>query len=303
MEWITVTASTVPEAKEQLLDKLGVPDGEAEFVVEEEGESKFFGLRRTQARVRARVRPREPESRRDRKRTRSDRKRRKPEQAGKAAGGNGPDKPASRDTTPEKPAAGDEPQKKKARKKQRPSSDGAERPAAASAAGSGRSSKPDRPAAKKEEVPMEQVNARLQDFLDGLTAAFGVETSTTISEADGNITAQISGQHGVLVGPKGRTLDAIQELAKIAAFKGGTSSARIRVDVGEYRERRAAALVKFAQQAAEKAVDEHTEVLLEPMSSADRKVVHDALAGRDGIQTRSVGTDPRRRVVIAPADS
>lgn len=300
MEWITVTASTVPEAKDQLLDKLGVPDGEAEFVVEEEGESKFFGLRRTQARVRARVRPREPESRRDRKRTPSDRKRRKP--AGKAAGGNATAKPASGDTTPEKPGAGDEAQKK-ARKKKRPSSDVAERPAPASAAGSGRSSKPDRPAARKEEVPMEQVTARLQDFLDGLTDAFGVETSTTVSEADGNITAQVDGQHGVLVGPKGRTLDAIQELAKIAAFKGGTSSARIRVDVGEYRERRAAALVKFAQQAAEKAVDEHTEVVLEPMSSADRKVVHDALAGRDGIQTRSVGTDPRRRVVIAPADS
>ncbi len=293
MEWITVTAPTVPEAKEQLLDKLGVPDGEAEFVVEEEGESKFFGLRRTQARVRARVRPREPEGRRDRKRTRSDRKRRKPDRAGKAAGGDEPEKPAVDEAAP----------KKKTRKKTRPSADGAELVAPASATSSGKSSKPDRPAAKKEEVPMEQVTARLQDFLDGLTTAFGVDTSTTISEADGHITAQIAGQHGVLVGPKGRTLDAIQELAKIAAFKGGTSSARIRVDVGEYRERRAAALVQFAQQAAEKAVDEHTEVVLEPMSSADRKVVHDALAGRDGIQTRSVGTDPRRRVVIAPAES
>lgn len=292
MEWITVTAPTVPEAKEQLLDKLGVPDGEAEFVVEEEGESKFFGLRRTQARVRARVRPREPEGRRDRKRTRSDRKRRKPDRAGKAAG-----------DEPEKPAADEAAPKKKTRKKTRPSADGAERVAPASAASSGKTSKPDRPAAKKEEVPMEQVTARLQDFLDGLTTAFGVDTSTTISEAEGHVTAQIAGQHGVLVGPKGRTLDAIQELAKIAAFKGGTSSARIRVDVGEYRERRAAALVQFAQQAAEKAVDEHTEVVLEPMSSADRKVVHDALAGRDGIQTRSVGTDPRRRVVIAPAES
>lgn len=300
MEWITVTAPTVSEAKEQLLDKLGVPDGEAEFVVEDEGESKFFGLRRTQARVRARVRPRGREERRDRKRSRPDRKRRK------AEGGAKPDKPRQ-STAPDKgsepsaPSTRSRKTKAQALREDRttPDRSPAQRTSAVAeppAAGS------PTPKKQREEVPMDEVTARLQAFLDGLTDAFGVETTITISETEDHLTAQIAGQHGVLVGPKARTLDAIQELAKIAAFKGGSSSARVRVDVGQYRERRAAALVKFAEQAADKVVTEQTEVVLEPMSSADRKIVHDALAGKEGIETRSVGTDPRRRVVIAPAD-
>ncbi|MGI9609829.1 MAG: protein jag, partial [Acidimicrobiia bacterium] len=81
------------------------------------------------------------------------------------------------------------------------------------------------------------------------------------------------------------------------------SPARLKVDVGGYRAKRAAALAEFAQKAANKSIDDQTEVVLEPMTSADRKVVHDALSEIDGIETRSVGTDPRRRVVIAPFTS
>lgn len=294
MEWITVTAPTVTEAKEQLLDKLGVPDGEAEFIVEDEGESKFFGLRRTQARVRARVRPRGREERRDRKRSRPERKRRKPEDGASTERGKKTDRPAATDGR----EATD-----KAKQRQNKTKRGNRTDSGRSGPARGPSADRPEPKPKREEVPMEEVTGRLQTFLDGLTEAFGVETSTTITENDEYLTADIAGQHGVLVGPKARTLDAIQELAKIAAFKGGSSSARIRVDVGHYRQRRAAALVKFAEDAASKVVTEQTEVVLEPMSSSDRKIVHDALAGRDGIQTRSVGTDPRRRVVIAPAES
>ncbi len=147
---------------------------------------------------------------------------------------------------------------------------------------------------------MDQVTTNVQGFLDGLVEAFGVDGSTELSVDDEVVSANITGQHGVLVGPKGRTLDAIQELTKIAAFKGGSSPARIRVDVGNYRAKRADALATFAAKAAEKARSENTEVTLEPMSSADRKVVHDALSGIEGIETSSVGTDPRRRVVISP---
>ncbi len=298
MEWITVTAPTVNEAKEHLLDKLGVPDGEAEFVVEEEGESKFFGLRKSDARVRARVVPRRTESPRDRKRGRNDRNRsrsssgeraeRAPKNAKQAAG-------SSAKPTPE-PAS-----------KERTASSPARRGSSASqsrkeAAGGGQTSnKPkDRPKVQKQEIPMDEVTTNVRRFLDGLIEAFGVEGSTELSVEEEVVSANITGQHGVLVGPKGRTLDAVQELTKIAAFKGGSSPARIRVDVGNYRAKRADALARFADKAAQKARTENTEVTLEPMSPADRKVVHDALSGIEGIETRSVGTDPRRRVVISP---
>ncbi len=292
MEWITLTAATVSEAKEQLLHKLGVPDAEAEFVVEDEGESKFFGLRKTDARVRARVVPRRTEQRRDRKRGRNDRtdnKKRKSKGAARdATSGNGAAgatsapvaSGATRSDRPAKSGSGDRTERSQTPKKPRTTKD--------------------RPRVQKEEIPMEQVQENLTTFLNGLVSAFGIDADVELTVEEENITANVPGQHGVLIGPKARTLDAIQEIAKIASFKGGTSPARVKVDVGDYRKKRAAALAAFASKAAQKAVDDDTEVVLDPMSSADRKVVHDALSEIDGIETRSVGTDPRRQVVIAP---
>ncbi|NNF54482.1 MAG: hypothetical protein HKN03_08570 [Acidimicrobiales bacterium] len=293
MEWITLTAATVAEAKERLLHKLGVPDAEAEFVVEDEGESKFFGLRKTDARVRARVVPRRTEPRRDRKRGRNDRndtKKRKSRggakdasTSGNGAGGESAAPVASgraRSDRPAKGGTGDRPERSQTPKKPRTTKD--------------------RPRVQKVEIPMEQVQENLTTFLNGLVTAFGIEAAVELEVEEENITANIPGQHGVLIGPKARTLDAIQEIAKIASFKGGTSPARVKVDVGDYRKKRAAALAAFASKAAQKAIDDATEVVLDPMSSADRKVVHDALSEIEGIETRSVGTDPRRQVVIAP---
>ncbi len=293
MEWITLTAATVSEAKEQLLHKLGVPDAEAEFVVEDEGESKFFGLRKTDARVRARVVPRRTEQRRDRKRSRNDRndtKKRKTKGAAKNSsspgndtGGSSSSPVASGEERSDRPATsntGDRNERSQTPKKPRTTKD--------------------RPRVQKEEISMEQVQENLTTFMNGLVTAFGIDANVELMVEEENITANVPGQHGVLIGPKARTLDAIQEIAKIASFKGGTSPARVKVDVGDYRKKRAAALAAFASKAAQKAIDDDTEVVLDPMSSADRKVVHDALSEIDGIETRSVGTDPRRQVVIAP---
>ncbi len=286
MEWITLTAPSVSEAKEQLLDKLGVPDGEAEFVVEDEGESKFFGLRKTEARVKARVVPKGPEPRRERKPRRNDRGGKKSSSGSKGSKGsnNGSDSGKSNSD----------------RNKNR--NGGQKNTAAAPAAESApsRGPKKGRPKVQKEEISMDQVTENMQNFLDGLTSAFGIDEKAELVQEDENLIGHIRGQHGVLIGPKARTLDAIQELTKIAAFKGGSSPARIKVDVGSYRQKRAEALSAFAAKAADKAISDDTEVVLEPMTSADRKVVHDALSEIEGIETRSVGTDPRRRVVIAP---
>ena len=94
--------------------------------------------------------------------------------------------------------------------------------------------------------------------------------------------------------------DAIQELARVSSQRAAPSSIRIRVDVGGYRTQRAAALAHFARKAADKAIDNAAEVSLEPMSPADRKSVHDALSEDDRVETRSVGTEPRRRIIVIP---
>ena len=148
---------------------------------------------------------------------------------------------------------------------------------------------------------MEDVSAHLEMFLSGLTEAFGFDGSVSIdADDDDGIVAKVDGRHGLMVGPKGRTLDAIQELARVSAQRSTPSTIRIKVDVGGYREMRAEALREFAVEAAKEAMIDGKERSLEPMSSADRKIVHDALSEVDGVETRSAGTDPRRRVVVLP---
>jgi spoIIIJ-associated protein len=153
----------------------------------------------------------------------------------------------------------------------------------------------------KEESPVEDVAEHLETFLTGLTEAFGFDSAVSIesSEEDG-LVGHIEGQHGLLVGPKGRTLDAVQELARISCQRTVPSSVRIKVDVGGYRQKRIEALQAFAAKAADSAVEGSSEVALEPMSPADRKAIHDALSEDDRVETRSVGSEPRRKVLVIP---
>ncbi len=151
------------------------------------------------------------------------------------------------------------------------------------------------------EASMEEVSTQLRTFLTDLTEAFGFDSDVTIDDSEEDtLVGKIEGQHGLLVGPKGRTLDAVQELARISCQRATPSSIRIKVDVGGYRQQRTEALSAFALAAAENAITNATEVALDPMSAADRKVIHDALNETEGVETRSVGTEPRRKVLVVP---
>ena len=144
------------------------------------------------------------------------------------------------------------------------------------------------------------------DFLEGLVKVIGMEADVSLSpeEAeDGAIELDVDGSElGLLVGPKGSTLNAVQELTRTVVQResGGARTERLRVDVAGYRERRTAALQNFAREIAEDVLESGTEKLLEPMGPADRKVVHDAVNDIDGVETGSEGEEPRRRVVIRP---
>ena len=148
------------------------------------------------------------------------------------------------------------------------------------------------------------VEAGARDFLEGLLDAFGLDGRVVVREgADGEIEALIDGSDlGLLVGPKGQTLIAIQDLTRLVAQRHlGPGSPRLAVDVAGYRQRRVEALRRFSQQLAEQVRDTGTPKALEPMTAADRKVVHDALNDVDGVSTISEGEEPFRRVVIVPA--
>lgn len=140
----------------------------------------------------------------------------------------------------------------------------------------------------------------LHGFLVGLLEAFEVEATVTVRELDeGVLEASIDGEElGLLVGPKGQTVDALQDLARSAVPHDG--STRLRVDVAGYRERRREALSRFATGVAQDVLASGTPTSLEPMSAADRKVVHDTVNEIDGVRTTSEGEEPRRRVVVHP---
>ena len=107
---------------------------------------------------------------------------------------------------------------------------------------------------------------------------------------------------GLLVGQKGVTLNALQELTRTVVQRkaDGAKTDRLRVDVAGYRARRTEALQGFAAKIAADVLESGSEKLLEPMGPADRKVVHDAVNGIDGVETGSEGEEPRRRVIIRP---
>lgn len=143
-------------------------------------------------------------------------------------------------------------------------------------------------------------------FLAGLLAEYGVEAtveSRLLDEETVEIAATGEDKDlGMLVGPRGSTLAALQDLTRAVVQRQCPSRTdRILVDVAGYRERRSAALKRFSVQIAEEVISSGHEKALEAMSPADRKAVHDAINEMDGVVTRSEGEDPHRHVVIAPA--
>lgn len=152
-------------------------------------------------------------------------------------------------------------------------------------------------------VTPDEVGAAAVAFMDGLTAAFGVDGTSTLQVDDLELRVDVAGTElGLLVGPGGRTLNAIQDLARVSAQRRlGDHDTRLRIDVAGYRERREAALASFARDVSEQVRTTGTARSLEAMSSSDRKVVHDVLNDEDGVSSRSVGEDPDRRIIVEPA--
>ena len=142
------------------------------------------------------------------------------------------------------------------------------------------------------------------DFVREVVARFGISatTSSRRTEDDG-IHISVDGDNlGLLVGPKGATVEALQELTRTVVQRHTEEhTSRIVVDVGGYRERRATALRQFVLEAAADVLRTGLPEALEPMSPSDRKIVHDTVNGVEGLETTSEGMEPRRYVIIRPA--
>ncbi len=263
MEWVETTARTVEEAKGAALDQLGVGEDDAEFEVLDEPRSGLFGRVRGEARVRARVRPAHPRPKPERKRKET-----------RAA-----DTPKPERRTPA-------------------------RAAGAAAHDPDAAPQGEEHVRTADEPSADAVGEQARQFLTGLTEALGSSASVQVAVDGDDIDLKVDGDDlGLLIGPRGATLLAVQDLTRVASQRRlGDHSTHLRVDVAGYRERRREALGRFATDVARQVVESGVARALEPMPSADRKIVHDALSGNDAVQTRSEGDDPNRRIVISPAN-
>lgn len=288
MEWVETTGRTVDEAKSEALDQLGVAEDDAEITILEEPKPGLFGRVRGEARVRARVRPTQPRAKAERR----ERKKRGDTTDDKTGAG------ATADDQAENAVEAEPARKPAARQSEGSSSRRGQAAPATAGDGSAES------AEKENMVDAEQVGQEAQRFVQGLVDAFGIAGMASVHREDDDIEVKVDGTDlGLLVGPRGSTLQAVQELTRVASQRRlGDHDTRLRVDVGGYRERRKEALSAFAQQVAAQVVADGAAKRLEPMSSSDRKIIHDVLSEYDGVVTRSEGDDPHRCVVIAPAN-
>ena len=143
-----------------------------------------------------------------------------------------------------------------------------------------------------------------REFLAGLLSEYGMQaTLETRLIDDETVEIAAKGEElGLLVGPRGSTLSALQDITRAVVQRQCPSRTdRILVDVAGYREKRSAALKRFSTQIAEEVIASGQEKALEAMSPAARKAVHDSVNDIEGVVTRSEGEDPNRYIVIAPA--
>ena len=160
--------------------------------------------------------------------------------------------------------------------------------------------------ADQREVSLEEQAEMAGSFVAGLVREFGLEAQVRAEPGDEESVevAATGGDLGLLIGPRGQTLAAIQELTRTVVQRSAAiRPARLTVDVSGYRQKRREALERFTRQVADEVVASGSRRALEPMTAADRKIVHDTVNELPGLVTESEGEEPRRRVVIAPESS
>lgn len=310
MEWVETIGRSVEEAKDKALDQLGVDVQEAEFEVLEEPSKGLFGRLRGDARVRARVAPRAPRPKQER-RGRDNRKGRGrsgsagERSGGERSGGARSESPKAERTGKDRQSApGDAPP---AASRKPSTSPGKARAAAPTGGRDRAAARNDQPKETSVTVSAQEQAEIISEFLEGLVDAFGYDATVAQHDVDDEtVEVAVTGDElGLLIGPKGQTLTSVQDLARTVLQRQatGTYEGRVRIDVAGYRERRREALARFTEQMAAKVLEEGAPKALEPMHPADRKVVHDTANSIAGVHTVSEGEDRRRRVVIVPGDA
>ena len=283
-DYIDVTGKNEDEAISKALAQLGLDRDDVSVEVLERAKSGFLGLGACPAKIRVYYGPEEEEA---------------PPPPPPEPPRQEPREPKPRPAAPERR---EEPRERPLRERREPP-EKRERP-----------EKKERPAGsrepRREEPPApalgEEVNdekaAAIKTFLSGLLEHMdsAAEIKVYLPEK-GRYKVILEGQGlGALIGRRGETLDAIQQLTSYAVNRDGGPRVRIHLDAENYRAKREQSLQHLARKVAGKVVRFRRSVTLEPMNAYERHVIHTALQDFEGVTTYSTGVDPNRRVVVAP---
>ena len=300
MEWIETTGTSIDEAKDLALDRLGVAEDELEIQVLTEPSSAMFGLKKTEARLRARVRPISPQIKTERNSKNNRDKNRKRSNQG-------------RKNTNSK-VNGEKSQKNNNQKNSKKTSEQLDDAKNSSKNKDNRSQKATKvknnPRTRSDEMETEKMDLSTQaeiteSFLAGLLEKMGLESRVTSTIEDERLTVEAHGLNlGLAIGHQGQTVRAITELSRtiIQRKSRGSASGSMTVDIGGYRALRQSNLEKFTKTQAEAVLSDGISRALDPMGAADRRIAHNAVSDIEGVETISEGSNMDRRVVIQLAE-
>ena len=304
MEWIETTGSTVDEAKDRALDRLGIAEDDMQFEIIEEGSNSLFRLKRKEARLRARVKPLNTKPKFERRP-----RNKKQSRSGKNNNGQGniknnnPSKNVKKDNPREnnkKNVNNNKTDKNAANTRKKRDTDIKSTKKGSSKTDSGARSRGEE-TVEKNKMNLEEQAEITEDFVSGLLERMDLQARVVSSIEDNRAVVQAQGLNlGLAIGPRGETVRAITQLAHtmIQRLSDGEAEGKLTVDIGGYRERRRTFLAEFAVNQANEVIEEGNSVALDPMNASDRKVVHDAVSDIEGVTTRSEGSDYDRHVVI-----
>jgi len=277
IKFIDMTGKTEDEAIRRALAQLGMERDDVSVEILERAKSGFLGIGGSPATVRVSYDDGQPEPKAEPV---------KPEP--KSAAPKAEKKPVYCAEVLQKEVRAREKQEREARRGERRAEPKAEKA-------------PREPVVLGEEIRDEK-SEQIRTFLSGLLEHMDAKAEVKVYEVEKNrYKVILEGEKlGALIGRRGETLDAIQQLTNYSINRGGESKrARVQIDAENYREKREESLERLAQKVAGKVVKYRRNVTLEPMNAYERHVIHTALQDTQYITTFSIGTEPNRRVVVS----
>lgn len=278
MEYSEKWGTSIEEAVRLALDDLKLDEDQVEVIVLEQPSKGFFGIGSKLAKVRV-------EKKKETKAEKAEEKYNAQiqQEIEKFENKDKKEEPAEKK---EQPEAAERPQQAKAQKKVQEEEPERELP--------------DINEILKLNVEMEPVTDHAAiSFIKEMTEKMGLDLAVSAKTGENMVYVSIDGKDaGTVIGKRGQTLDAIQYLTSLVVNKDEEKYVRVVVDAENYRTKRGRTLEQLAEKLAKKVVRNRRSVRLEPMNPYERKVIHATLQGHPKVTTRSIGDEPRRRVII-----